>query len=174
MYLTLYPQPSQYVNFLFYGTIFFFSFQKWWSAVCTRLFVNLTWRHRSTTPVTTDVPPTSSTPSTTSKPRGKYYWGGGVLLGSEGRSGFSQFRVLHTFGISYTYTPKTSIITDRCQGPLRWNASSKSHESFKIFISEIFVYFLRLNAVEVDVIELKQSVDANFKILHRYVALPNR
>lgn len=85
---------------------FFFSFQKWWSAVCTRLFVNLTWRHRSTSPVTTDVPPTSSTPSTTSKPRGKYYWGEGVLLGSEGRSGFSQFRVLHTFGISDTYTPK--------------------------------------------------------------------
>lgn len=86
---------------------FFFSFLKWWSAVCTRLFVNLTWRHRSTTPVTTDVPPTSSTLSTTSKPRGKYYWGGGgVLLGGEGRSGFSQFRVLHSFGISYTYTPK--------------------------------------------------------------------
>lgn len=85
---------------------FFFSFQKWWSAVCTRLFVNLTWRHISTSLVTTDVPPTSSTLSTTSKPRGKYYWGEGVLLGSEGRSGFSQLRVLHSFGISYTYTPK--------------------------------------------------------------------
>lgn len=80
---------------------FFFSFLKWWSAVCTRLFVNLTWRHRSTSPVTTDVPPTSSTPSTTSKPRG-----GGSTTGGEGRSSFSQFRVLHTFGISYTYTPK--------------------------------------------------------------------
>lgn len=85
---------------------FFFSFLKWWSAVCTRLFVNLTWRHISTSPVTTDVPPTSSTPSTTSKPRGKYYWGGGVLLGGEGRSGFLQLRVLHSFGISDTYTPK--------------------------------------------------------------------
>lgn len=28
MYSTLYPQSSQYVNFLFYGTIFFFQFSK--------------------------------------------------------------------------------------------------------------------------------------------------
>lgn len=92
--------------FYFMAQFFFFSFLKWWSAVCTRLFVNLTWRHRSTSPVTTDAPPTSSTPSTTSKPRGKYYWRGGVLLGGEGRSGFLQLRVLHSFGISDTYTPK--------------------------------------------------------------------
>lgn len=104
---------------------FFFSFLKWWLAVCTRLFVNLTWRHISTSPVTTDVPPTSSTPSTTSKPRGKYYWGG-----------WRAFKFLTVQGPPHLWDKlhihaQTSIITDRCQGPLRWNASSKYHGLFR-------------------------------------------
>lgn len=127
--------------FYFMAQFFFFSFLKWWSAVCTRLFVNLTWRHISTSLVTTDVPPTSSTLSTTSKPRGKYYWGGGSITGE-----WRAFRFLTVQGPPHFWDKwhihaQTSIITDRCQGPLRWNASSKSHGSFKIFISEIFVYF---------------------------------
>lgn len=128
-------------HFFYLRHNFFFSFLKWWSAVCTRLFVNLTWRHRLTSPVTTDVPPTSSTPSTTSKPRGKYYWGGGSITG-----GWRAFKFLTVQGPPHFWDKwhihaQTSIITG-CQGPLRWNASSKSHGSFKIFISEIFVYFL--------------------------------
>lgn len=113
---------------------FFFSFLKWWSAVCTRLFVNPTWRHRLTSPVTTDVPPTSSTPSTTSKPRGKYYrgWRAFKFLTVQGPPHFWDKLHIHA---------QTSIITG-CQGPLRLNASSKSHGSFKILIPEIFVYFL--------------------------------
>lgn len=42
------------------------------------------------------------------------------------------------------------------------------------FLFQKYLFIFRLNAVEVDVIELKQSVDANFKILHRYVALHDR